>query len=134
MGAQQVYLQKCLEIIRFFPVLRWVFFVIVDKLFRSVGRGEGKIVLQTKAKKCLEFFPFCCMRTCFLFLENKKKLATMNLVNNFFKSLSLSVCFVNKLAFCRVSNRSRYLVNRYIVWTDFNNLKYSVGIESLVRH
>ena len=48
--------------------------------------------------------------------------------------LSLSVCFVNKLDFFCVSNRSRYLVDRYIAWTDLNNLKYSVGVESLVRH
>ena len=48
--------------------------------------------------------------------------------------LSLSVCFVNKLDFFCVSNHSRYLVERYIVWADFNNLKYSVGVESLVHH
>ena len=76
------------------------------------------------------------MRTCFKKKKKKKKLASLNLVNSFFKSLSLSVCFVNKLAFFffRVSNRSRYLVDHYIIWTDFNNLKYSIGVGSLVRH
>ena len=41
---------------------------------------------------------------------------------------------MNKLDFFRVGNRYRYLVDRYIIWTDFNNLKYSVGVESLVCH
>ena len=76
------------------------------------------------------------MRTCFLFFRKGKKTRLAEFGEYFFsKSLSLSICFVNKLAFFfRVSNRSQYLFDHYIVWTDFTNLIYSVGVESLVRH
>ena len=61
MRIRDVALNKCLQVSRFFSLLRWGIFVIVDKFFfRSVGRGEENIILLTEAKKkkMLEIFFF----------------------------------------------------------------------------
>ena len=135
-GAQQVYLHKCLQVSRvFFSVLRWGIFVIVDKLFLEVWGGEKKIIFQTEVKKkCFGFFFFIVWELAFFFIEKKKSSTHWIWWLVFSKAWVCQFILWTNWLFFRVSNRSRYLVDRYIIWTDFNNLKYSVGVESLVRH
>ena len=71
----------------------------------------------------------------FSFFKKEKKTRLAEFDEKFFQKLEFVNLFCEQTSFFfRVSNRSRYLVDRYIIWTNFNNLKYSVGVESLVRH
>ena len=69
-----------------------------------------------------------------IFFCMRKKARLAEFGEQFFRKLEFVSLFYEQTGFFRVSNRSRYLVDHYIIWTDLNNLKYSVGVESLVRH
>ena len=132
-GAQQVHLHKCLQVSSFFLFFTGGGLYWRQTFFLEIWGGEKKKLSFTpKQKNAWEIF--VCVNLLSFFRKEKSSPRWIWWIV-FSKAWVCQFVLWTKLAFSfRVSNRSRYLVDHYIVWTDFTNLKYSVGVESLVRH